>query len=201
MTQELTNQIMELIPTLPGWTIPERCVELASLVLEHKCNTVVEIGTFGGRAAFAMGLALKEQKFGRLYTLDPFKNEAATEHENEANRNYWATLDLNAIHKLMIENLWKLGLDEWVIPIRANSRNCSELFAGGIDFLGIDGNHSEPTSCADVQLYLPNVLNGGIVHMDDTDWPSTQKAVAMLSEQCDLIKEGENGHYRIYRKR
>ena len=68
-----------------------------------------------------------------------------------------------------------------------------------IEMLTIDGNHSELASCRDVRLYLPMVVSGGIVIADDTDWPTTQKAVEMLKAECDTI--GGDGHYTIFQKR
>lgn len=198
MSAQLIAEITALIPTLHGWTSPERCCELASLVLEHHPHVVVEIGTFAGRAAFSLGMACREQGFGKCYTIDPFKTEATLESENEANRAWWSTVDLHAIHRTMVENIWRLKLDEWVIPIRSSSQHCSPVFHE-IDFLLVDGNHSELVSCRDVELYLPKVPGGGIIYCDDANWPSTQKAMGILDCACTLLKDA--GQYRIYRKK
>lgn len=194
----LLQEITALIPTLHGWTSPERCCELAQLVLEHHPHVVVEIGTFAGRAAFSLGMALREQGFGKCYTIDPFKTEATLESENEANRAWWSTVDLHAVHRTMVENIWRLNLDEWVIPIRSGSQDCWTLFRE-IDLLLIDGNHSELVSCRDVELYLPKVSGGGIIYCDDANWDSTKRAMALLELQCVTIKDA--GQYRIFRKK
>lgn len=194
----LKTQILTETPNIHGWTTPERCVELAELVFQYKPKLCVEIGTFAGRSAFAIGLALKSIGSGQLCTIDPFRHDDALEAENDANRAWWSTVDLDAIHTKMVKDLWRLGLEKWVIPIRAASQNCYGVL-GGIDLLFIDGNHSEVASCRDVELYLPRVNRGGIVEMDDADWPSTQKAIGMLGQECDMVKNA--GHWRIYRKR
>lgn len=198
MSAKLLAEINALIPTLHGWTSPERCCELASLVLEHHPHVVVEIGTFAGRAAFSLGMACREQGFGKCYTIDPFKAEAALEAENKENRDYWATINYHAIHQTLIENLWRLGLDGWTIPIRAASQHCSGLFVS-IDMMYLDGNHSELASCRDVELYLPKIVGGGLIVCDDANWASTQKAMTMLDCACTLLKDA--GAYRIYRKK
>lgn len=183
-----------------GWMTPERGVELAELILEHKPETVVEIGVFGGRSLICQALALKELGRGKIYGIDPWKVEAALEGEGEANREWWSrNCDLHQIHKGAMETIWRLGLEEYAIIIRAKSQHCAMLFAGGIDLLGIDGNHSEIASTRDVKLYLPQVQEGGLVAFDDADWPTTQAALKLLDAQCDIIKDA--GHYRIYRKR
>ena len=49
-----------------------------------------------------------------------------------------------------------------------------------IDFLHQDSNHSEETSCMEVELYHSKVKRSGIWCFDDTDWPTTQKAQELL---------------------
>lgn len=191
---------LSMIPPImcEGWTTPERGIEMAELVLETKPETIVEIGCFGARSTIAMALALRENGKGKIYTIDPWKKEAALEGENQANQQWWNSVDLHWIHKTAMEAIWRNGLDEYVIPIRTYSHLVASLFSS-INLAVIDGNHSEVASCRDVQHYFPHVTVGGLVWFDDSDWPSTQKALEMLDSQCELIKNG--GSYRIYKKR
>lgn len=180
-----------------GWTTPERGIEMAELVLDTKPETIVEIGCFGARSTIAMGLALRELGKGKIYTIDPWKKEAALEGENQANQAWWNSVDLHDIHKKAMEAIWRNGLDECVIPIRTYSHFIGSIFSS-INYLVVDGNHSETASCRDVEHYLPLVAIGGTVWFDDSNWPSTQKALDMVAKGCELIKDG--GSYRIYKK-
>lgn len=200
--REIINRELSNNPPVltEGWLTPERGVELAELVLEHKPETIVEIGVFGGRSLICQALALREIGKGKVYGIDPWKVEAALEGENVDNREWWQkNVDLHGIHKGAMETIWRLGLEEWAIVIRAKSQHVPVLFAGGIDLLNIDGNHSEIASCRDVRNYLPMVAPGGIVAFDDADWPTTKAALTLLDAECDLAKD--TGHYRIYVKR
>ncbi len=180
-----------------GWTTPERGIEMAELVLETKPDTIVEIGCFGARSTIAMALALRENGKGKIYTIDPWKKEAALEGENQANQDWWNSVDLHDIHKKAMEAIWRNNLDEYVIPIRAYSHHVSE-FIPKINALFIDGNHSETASCRDVRNYLPKVAVNGTIWFDDSDWPSTQNALIALDTYCELVKNG--GNYRLYRR-
>ncbi len=178
-----------------GWTTPERGIEMAELVLETKPDTIVEIGCFGARSTIAMALALRENGKGKIYTIDPWKKEAALEGENQANQDWWNSVDLHDIHKKAMEAIWRNGLDEYVIPIRAYSHHVYDLFSD-INMLLVDGNHSEVASCRDVALYVPKVSSKGYVYFDDSDWPSTQEALGILKTMSELVKNA--GSYRIY---
>lgn len=184
---------------LEGWTDPERGIEFAELILTEQPEVVVEIGVFGGRSLIAQGFALRELKRGHIYGIDPWKKELSLEGEtNQSGFDWWAACPLEEIHQKAMKAIWDNGLDEWITVIRQASQYCHQLF-NRIDFLSVDGNHAESVAVRDVLTWVPKVRSGGIVFMDDTDWPSTQKAVAELMSMTDLIKDGVK--YRICRKR
>lgn len=194
---ELT--INRLLPTMEGWLTPERGIEMAKWIFTLKPSVVVELGVFGGRSLIAQAMALRELGHGVVYGVDPWKVEAALEGENDANRKWWSQdVPLDLVHQKAMNAVWENQLDEWAVVIRAASQHVAQLFPK-IDMLFIDANHSEVASTRDVTLYLPKVSSGGIVIMDDTDWPTTESAVLLLEQQCERIKDA--GNYRIYRKR
>jgi predicted O-methyltransferase YrrM len=183
---------------LQGWTTPERGVEMAELVINFEPGLIVEIGCFGGRSTIAMGLALKELGRGKLYTIDPWKRSDCLESENDANKGWWQSIDLDWVHKGAMEAFWRLGLDEYVIPIRAQSQYVHQLFTN-IDMLNIDGNHAEVPSCRDVQNYVPKVRKDGIILFDDCDWETTRKAQGLILDYADCVKDGAT--YKIFKVR
>lgn len=198
------------IPPLEGWCLPERACEIAEVILDMKPKVVVEIGVFGGRSMIAQGFALRQNaNGGKIYGIDPWKKEAALEGESEANREWWGKhIDMHLIHQKMIEAVWAHNLDEWVTIIRNTSQNVYELFPK-IQVLTIDGSHTEEASCRDVQNYIPRLVEGGICFFDDVDWSiptadgtlvnTTRKALKMIEQDCELIRQLDN--MRVYRKR
>lgn len=192
-----------------GWLTPERGIEMADLIIQVRPKVVVEIGVFGARSLVAQALALKENGFGKIYGIDPWKLEMAIEGENEANREWWTkNVNLHNIHNGAMGLIWAHGLDEHAIVIRAPSHFASMLFSGDdvmavrqeIDIANIDGCHSEIASCRDVELYLPCVRRGGYIWMDDCDWPSTKRAQQLLERECATMKTSPDGHYKLYKK-
>lgn len=201
MTPDLEKQIRDWVKSSEGWTTEDRALEMAQLILDNKPDVVVEIGVFGGRSFIPQALALKENGRGHIYGIDPWTVECAIEGENEANVNWWRkNMDINVIHQYCVNAVWKYGVQERAIIIRAASQYCPQLFPK-IDTLLIDGCHSEVASTRDAEHYLPRVKKGGFVWADDCDWATTKRMQTMIEEKCDVLKVGDNGHYKLYKKR
>ena len=185
--------------SLIGMVTPERSLEMADYILDHRPEMIVEIGVFGGKSLIPMAMACRHNDHGHVYGIDPWRVDAALEGENEANQKWWSqNVDLEDMHRKTMKAIWDHHLDPWVTIVRAQSHTVGRLFHQ-IDLLNLDGNHSEIASCRDVEWYLPMVSHGGVVMFDDTDWTSTQKAVSMLMDQCDVIKD--DPHYKWFKKR
>jgi hypothetical protein len=55
-----------------------------------------------------------------------------------------------------------------------------------IDFLHIDGSHSENGFFFDAFHYYPKVKNNGYILLNDANWISARKSVIYLLENCEL---------------
>lgn len=183
---------------MEGWCWPEKALAMAELILEVKPAVCVEIGVFGGRSLVPQGIALANIGRGRVYGIDPWKNEAALEGDVGAeNADWWKKLNLHEIHQKCMEALWRYSLDEFVCVLRSTSQASASLFPA-IDILHLDGNHSELSSCRDVALYGPRIVPGGHLWMDDTDWATTQPAIRLIEQDFSLVKK--IGATALYRK-
>lgn len=211
MTPETEAAIREWSATAEGWCLADRAVEMAQLVIDWRPAVVVEIGVFAGGSLIPQALALKENGFGRIYGIDPWSRQAAIEQvfvanestpkaDEEIARKWWAEVDLDKMHLLAMQGIWKYHLEEFATVIRARSEHCAELFSANvIDIFYLDGSHSEEASCRDVNLYVPQVQTGGYVWIDDANWQTVGKAIGIIEETCDLERDHEQ--YRLYRKR
>lgn len=178
MTKDIELLLKE-IPLMEGWLTSERAVEQYFLIRKAQPEVVVEIGVFGGRSLLPKALAVKANGHGKVFGVDPWKKQDATEGSNgSANDEWWNSVDLEKMHLITMQSIWHHALDDVVVIIRAASHHIPKLFMGGIDVLDIDGNHSEKASCRDVASYLPQLNSKGFVLMDDCDWKSTEKAQA-----------------------
>lgn len=204
MTTELELLITTIVPKMEGWATTEKALSMAELILEVRPSVVVELGVFAGRSLIPQALALKEEKepfmSGLIYGVDPWHVQAALEGDiGEANAEWWRTApNLDLMHQLCVNEIWKHGLDHHAILIRGRAHEVWTLFRSGIDILHFDQNHSEFASMRDIQLYYPLVRPGGYIWFDDTDWATTQKALNLLSERAISVKDV--GTCRLFRK-
>lgn len=196
----IQEAIHHYIPHQEGWTTAERACEMAACILETRAQVCVDIGVFAGRSTIAQGFAIREIGTGMVYGIDPWKIDTAIEGDDvEENARWWKeNANLEEMHRQTMQSIWAHKLDQWVTIIRAPSQYLAQLFPV-IDFLNIDGCHTEVASTRDVGLYLPRLKAGHYLTFDDTDWATTRMAVQMIEEQCDLVND--TGKARTYRKR
>ncbi len=196
----IKEAIEHYIPKMIGMTPVERCCEMAELILEVRPKLVVEIGVFGGVTTIAQAFALRSLGSGIVYGVDSWKVGPAIEGENTDNEEWWKKIEFRKIYQGAVDAVWDHHLEDWCVLLRAMSQDVASLFQD-IDILNIDGCHSEVASCRDVRLYLPRVRKGGHIWMDDCDWKSTRKAQELLGMECNVLRVGEGGHYKLYQKR
>ena len=203
MNEALATRIRNGLEFLEGWAIPEKALAMAELIEETKPELVVELGVFGGKSLIPQAMALAANSRGIIVGVDPWCNKDAIEGwPDDENAKWWRSVDMHKIHQGYMEAVWGFGLKPYIVTIRGTSEQASLLIPSNIDILHIDSNHSEAASCADVNTYLPKVKVGGYVWMDDTNWPSTQKAVEILKSRCTELRtvSAPGVESRLYRK-
>lgn len=199
----IKDAIYNYIPHMEGWCLPERCEEMAERILETNARICIDIGVYAARSTIAMGFAARELRTSRVFGIDPWKVETAIEGDNvEENARWWReNSNLEKMHQETMRYVWSHRLDEWVTIIRNGSQYVADLFPV-IDFINIDGCHTELASCRDVNLYLPKLRSGCYLTFDDADWATTQPALKLIEEQCDLIRVmKDKNEARTYKKR
>jgi methyltransferase family protein len=202
----LKKTLDELLPGMHGWCSLEKAYAMVEVVLEAKPEVSVEIGVWGGKSFLAIVLAHVQLAHGHVYGIDPWARDAALDGvEEKANLDWWAAQNYDAIYqgclRFMLDHA---AVDRWTI-YRATSQRAAGLF-DAIDFLHIDGNHSEKASTGDIMAYLPKLVPGGYLLFDDVDWFSTKKAVNLVEERCEKIKAVPSvpkvsAAWNLYRKR
>lgn len=199
LPNHIRQAIYDYIPHMEGWTTPERGCEMADRILETKAEVCIDIGVFGGRSTIAQAFAVREQGAGMVYGIDPWAVAACIEGDSPPENTEWwkEKAMLEEMHQKTMHAIWDHKLEPWVTVIRNASQYVAQLFPV-IDFLNIDGQHSEVASCRDVRLYVPSLLSGHYLTFDDTDWASTQPALRLVEQSCELVSD--TGKARTYRK-
>ena len=152
----------------------------------------LEIGVWAGRSLIPAATALRHSEHGGFVVgLDSYRNADDMQGMEDTDHGKWrAPLNYEEFCVSALRLVESLSLGRWCGVFRASSADVSPLF-GPLDYLHIDGAHGEEPSCRDVSLWVPKVRPGGIVILDDTDWPTVAKARAMLRERCDVEREAK----------
>lgn len=191
-TALLKHMVYHAMDQLEGWCPRSKASVMMDLVLLMKPETVVEIGVFGGKSLVPMAFAMRENKRGMAYGIDPWMTSASVEGMTGINADWWGSIDHEMIMIGLESKMYQFGLENYMKLIRATSEDAEPIY--NIDILHIDGNHSEETSMVDVLKWVPLVRKGGVIIFDDLNWDTTGKAVQYLNKHCVKLAElkGDN---------
>jgi hypothetical protein len=204
--KEFLEKVGAVVVTLNGWCTPEKAQWIARWIVDHRCVSVVDLGVFGGRSLIAMGLAMlqleKERPGwpGRCIGIDSYSNSDCVEgEESAAGKDYWKGLDLGAVRRNAEDAIEQQGLKMICELMIMTGVHAVERFGDGtLDLVHVDGSHSQAESTRDVKLWWPKVRNGGLMVMDDTNWPTVAAARSMVAGWGKLVHHHEQ--WEAYQK-
>jgi hypothetical protein len=193
--EEYRTNVLKEQPNFSGWCLKEKALRIMNLLMANPSEICVEVGVFGGSSFFPIASTLAFKKQGLAYAIDPWSIEACVENykpEDEAYKG-WSKTDLKKVMYKFVEGMHKNQLDPFFLIMRVSSAQAYHYFEDkSIDFIHIDGNHSEASAVFDVEHWLPKVKSGGIICFDDAHWESTQPAVKILLNTCQLMPESNS---------
>ena len=64
-------------------------------------------------------------------------------------------------------NLRSAGVEDVVTPLMMSSADAAQCVEGGVEVLFIDGDHSDAGARTDVELWVPRLVDGGVILMHD----------------------------------
>jgi len=200
------DNLATLLKPIHGWCSAEKSEWLAEWIAANNPRRIVEIGVFGGRSLLVMGLALKQQaddgscRNGYALGIDPYDPTYAIEEDlDPANREWWNTVDMEPIYQGALALLCKHEVTKFAGIVRSSAEQIAKLFPHeSLDLVHVDGCHSETASCRDVKTWFPLLRHGGVMVLDDTDWPSVRAAKELLDKYGVLILNG--GTWCVYER-
>ena len=174
-------------PNMHGWCSIEKALDIAECVIDLNAHSSVEVGVFGGKSLLAFALAHEAVRHGKVVGIDPWTAAACQEGHNDEKNNEWWTGMVN-LNKIYLDFEEKMFRDYNVLVpycnwLRLKGEEAAPLFPDkSIDILHDDGNHSEELTCANYHSYKDKLKDHSIVIIDDTDWPTVDKAVKLWKE-------------------
>lgn len=186
---ELSQRIFNTVNNrVHGWCVPEKIQWFENLFTYCNPKVCVELGVFFGKSAIAQGLLIKELGLDcKLYAVDAWAKEPCLEGSNsQANSDWWATQDFEAIYQSFVNSVNDLRLQDIVIPIRSKSTEWKDI--PEIDILHQDSNHSKEVILEELKVYAPKVSKYWIA--DDARWAEALEGYAKVPDYgFELIHE------------
>jgi predicted O-methyltransferase YrrM len=193
------------LASFAGWCHPIKAKWLYSIVRHLRPKVGCEVGVFGGASVFPAALAMAHNQQGSFIGIDPWEAAPCLQgyQAGDPNFDWWAKVDYSAIYRGFVQGMARNGLSNVVTALKMTGREAVNQVPE-LDYLHIDGNHSEESSTADVHNYAPKCRSGALIVMDDVNWDTTRKAQQELLKYADRIfvcEPVEGQAFAVYRKR
>jgi methyltransferase family protein len=207
---DLAATICGAVAALDGWCTEHKALFMAEQILRYGYRRGVEIGVFGGRSVVPIALAMNLLG-GEVSGIDAWSRTVAVEDPiNRGDTEWWTNVDLTAVKRRFLSYLADSEVAEIIRIIEAPSRDAVRLFrrrrsGERVDFLHIDGGHSEAQALGDARRWIGVVRPGGMIVLDDFHWPSVLSARRFLRSRCatvaEIVQPDETGFaaYRVGR--
>jgi hypothetical protein len=169
---------------IPGMCDDDKLRALVECTRYSVNGDIVEIGSWWGKSAYILTRLSQCLGIGNLLCVDPWDNEHLVQNESIVDR---ASAQVDAEEAL---TLFQIGL----LPLASNKVNYLRMtsveaaqyyknsksvntetfgrteYSGKIAILHIDGNHTYDAAKADIESWVPFVIEGGWIIIDDYIW-------------------------------
>lgn len=152
-TLQTCDEVREVASAIDGWlSDAQGCALFQAAAATTGKGLIVEIGSWKGRSTvwLASGARLAG---ARLYAIDPHTRS----HEDP---------DANTFGEFRT-NLTRAGVDDLVEPLVMTSPEAARTLHGPVELLFVDGDHSYAAVRRDADLWLPRLVDGGVVMFHD----------------------------------
>jgi NAD(P)-dependent dehydrogenase (short-subunit alcohol dehydrogenase family) len=187
LTQDVVAMasLLQQANAIYGQTSESKLAAMAACFATAPHGDVVEIGTAWGRSAFALCMLAQHYGTGAVLAIDPWNEGVASQKDSpDALEQVNQQIDWEMMHRIFLIHL--LPMRERFNYRRMLSVPASEdhapglavetphfgrtAYAGRVALIHIDGNHDYASVAADVAAWLPKLLPGGWLVLDDYVW-------------------------------
>jgi hypothetical protein len=154
------NEAWAAIDAAPGF-LTER--EGRFLVMAAACaparGSILEIGSFKGKSTVGLASIARHYQLGHVVAVDPHTSPSETDPSLGGQTTTW---------EAFLTTLRSAGLDAYVEPHRAFSRELGRTWDRPLRLLWIDGDHTYEGVRLDFDLFSPFLVEGAIIAFHDT---------------------------------
>jgi methyltransferase family protein len=169
---DIRREIEDAAPEGGDWCSPDKAIQLAALVIEHRPSVVVELGVWAGGSAIPIAIALRYLGEGQLRAIDAWSTRASVDGQEGANAAWWRSVGDEGHERALqtfLKRLKKHAIEHYRCKV-LRQRTDEAVVPPVIDVLHHDANHG-PQVVADIERWAPAVRIGGLLILNDLDWP------------------------------
>jgi hypothetical protein len=176
--------LLRFAASVPGMCSEEKILAFAAVARLAPAGDLVELGSWWGKSAVALGWLSRRYGIGKLLCVDPW-SIVESQMSNQDVNVQTARWDMEECVRVFETNLAMLAGD--ANYLRLPSRDAAGVYArdkaartpafgetrytGSIALLHVDANHELEPVREEVRLWTPMVAPGGWVVLDDYQWP------------------------------
>ncbi|MCC6615934.1 MAG: class I SAM-dependent methyltransferase [Anaerolineae bacterium] len=139
----------------------------ARLLYDQACGDVIEIGSFRGRSTCALAAGVKAHG-GRVYAIDPHPD-----YVDGGGVGVFSHADAGHL----LRNIVSMGLEDHVRIINLYSEQVAQVWRQPVDFVFVDGFHSEGAARHDVIQWGAHLKPGGRMAVHDRLMPQVARVI------------------------
>jgi predicted O-methyltransferase YrrM len=172
-TLETLAEIESAVPAGGAWCSLEKATTLAAIIFGLRPKVVVELGVWMGGSAIPMAITLRHLGVGQLVAIDAWSAEASVFGQEDKHLQWWGeTMGPDGheqAYRTFMGRLERHGITSERCAVR-RQRTDEAVVPSSIDLLHHDANHG-PQVVADIERWAPSIRIGGVLIIDDLNWP------------------------------
>lgn len=196
----MMTEIEVAVPEGGSWCSLEKATALVSIILGLRPKIVVELGVWMGGSAIPMAIALRRLGVGQLIAIDSWSAEASISGQDTDHLKWWGETQGTEGHerafRTFLERLEKHHITSDRCAV-VRQRSDEAVVPSSIDVLHHDANHG-PQAVADIERWVPSIRIGGLLIIDDLDWPGDLYPDAVRHVQRARDRALELGFVELY---
>jgi predicted O-methyltransferase YrrM len=214
MTNDVTVEVLSVanlmveieaaVPEGGSWCSVEKATALAAIVVSLRPKIVVELGIWQGGSAIPMAIALRYLGVGQLIAVDAWSADASIQGQGTDDSKWWGETIGADGHEHAFQTFLGRLEKHHIAPDRCSvvrQRTDEAIVPPIIDVLHHDANHG-PQAVLDIERWVPAVRVGGLLVIDDLDWPGDHvrraRTRAIELGFVELYTHHQDPRYRPY---